>query len=101
MAVVKKDSHFIVVNKKAYNRIEDRIYKKIMAAEIAFYRSVPQLRPLNKRVLMKIWTHMKYKKFHRNQLVIKEGEQPKFVYIIKSGEFVVKKHVFKRKLTDL
>jgi len=72
-----------------------------MAAEIAYYRTVPMLKSMNKRVLTRIWEKMKIKKFHRNQVLITEGEKPKYVFIIKSGEFKIKKHVYKEKLSDL
>lgn len=87
MARCTSETHLIVLNKKSYDRIKDRIYKKEMQIELVFYRQISELRYLNKRILMRIWDKHRIKNVKRNEVIIREGEPSKYVFIIKSGEF--------------
>jgi CRP-like cAMP-binding protein len=51
---------------------------------------------MSKPVLQKL-THFQQKDFLRNQEIMKEGTDSKFVFIIRKGEFEVSKLVFKPK----
>jgi len=60
------ECHLMCFSKKNLARIKDRIFKKQMLNDLKFMREVHQLRSLNKRVLVRLWNHMKVRQFKRN-----------------------------------
>ena len=56
-----------------------------MLIDLQFLREVYQLQEMGKRVLKRLWETLKTKKLKRNQYLFKEGEESKYVYIIKEG----------------
>ena len=56
-----------------------------MANDIKFLKIHPQLQSVNKKSLLWIRKHKQLVKYNRNQVLYKEGEPAKYVYIIESG----------------
>ena len=65
-----------------------------MQEQINFLRNVEQLSHLSKRILNRIYYSIKLKKFKRKQILIKEGDVPQFIFIVKEGELEVRKNVY-------
>ena len=88
------NSYLITLSKKNYLRIKERIHKKQKRQELNFLRGISQLNNMSKRILTRIWQQMKPKKMLRNQILFKEGDVSRFVYIVKEGQFSINKLVF-------
>jgi hypothetical protein len=80
--ICAKQSHFIVVTRKAFEKIKYKVISKMKQAELTFLKTVPQLSDLNKKMLNKINNSKELITYKRNQVLQREGEPANFVYIV-------------------
>ncbi|CAI2385273.1 unnamed protein product [Moneuplotes crassus] len=73
---------FAVLSKKYFIIKEDKISEKV-----EYLRQIPFFKDATKTKLSKFSYFFEEKKFKRGQIIYKEGEESKFVYIVKEGEF--------------
>ena len=56
-------------------------------------RQIPFISHWSKTVISKLRYSLDIMKFHRGQVIIQEGDKSEYVYIVKSGEYEVIKHI--------
>ena len=85
--------HFTVLSKEDYMAIIGKIESKKLDDFIDFLRTIPVLKSWAKKDLEVLTYHFKPITYQRKQVVFKINTTPKFVFIVKSGEFEVMKPV--------
>lgn len=93
--VTVTDSHFAWLSKADLQRCLDASEKRKRDTEAAFLRSLPFFGQLLKEKAYKIVANLE--PVTRNQILLKEGQPNKYIYIIKSGEFSVRKKLVMNK----
>ena len=93
--VTVTDCHFAWLSKADFQRCLDAFEKRKRDTEAAFLRSLPFFGQLLKEKAYKIVANLE--PVTRNQALLKEGQSNKYVYIIKSGEFSVRKKLVMNK----
>ncbi|CAI2382334.1 unnamed protein product [Moneuplotes crassus] len=73
---------FAVLAKKYFTIKEDKISEKV-----SYLKEIPFFKDITKTKLAKFSYFFEEKCFQRGQVIYKEGEECKFVYIVKEGEF--------------
>lgn len=58
--------------------------------KINFLQSVPAFSKLRSRTISTLIYHFARREYFKDSIVYKEGDEPRLVYIIKSGQFKVK-----------
>jgi len=87
------DCDFAVIDKQSYDKVIRQIQKKIQNERVQFLRSIPFFAKWTKTSLTKFSLMLKPRKLKRNQIVFREGDECDWVFIVKKGEFEVKKKV--------
>ena len=72
-----------------------------MLLELQFLREISQLKQQNKRILVKIWQQLKVKELYRNQVLVRQGEPSRHVFIVKKGELSLRRSVYKQRFSEL
>jgi len=85
--------HFAVLDKASYKSIISNILKEKQKQLVYFLKSLSVFKNWNKLGLIKILYNFEEKKFIRNSLVFREGTRVDSVYIVKEGEFCLKKKI--------
>lgn len=85
--------HFAVLDKASYKSIISNILKEKQKQLVYFLKSLSVFKNWNKLGLIKILYNFEEKKFTRNSLVFKQGTRVDSVYIVKEGEFCLKKKI--------
>jgi len=67
--------------------------KRILAEKVNYLKVIPFLKDITKTKLSKLTYFFEEIPFKRGQIVYKEGEECKFVYIVKEGEFELYKRM--------
>ncbi|OMJ84593.1 hypothetical protein SteCoe_14267 [Stentor coeruleus] len=86
-----KDCHFAVLVKEDYLKILGKAESRILDMNIDFLKGIPYFTKWTKKKLEKLTYYFSPLKFMRKQVVFSVQGQPKYVYIVKSGEFELTK----------
>ena len=87
------DCHFAVLNKVDYLRILGKAENKKLDELIEFLKGIPIFANLSRKKLEKLTYFFNVVEFKRKQIVFHEGDLAKHVYIVKKGEFELKKQI--------
>ena len=79
-----------ILSKDVFQKQLARFAEKSLIDKINFLQSLPMFKMRSKLQLMKISYYFSLKKLNWNQILYKEGEEMKELYIVKSGDFLVK-----------
>jgi CRP/FNR family cyclic AMP-dependent transcriptional regulator len=63
------------------------------AADLAFLRQVPLFRDIPEDDLASLFVHLRPRRLRRGEVLLREGDAGTEMYFIRSGQFVVSKHV--------
>lgn len=85
------ETHFAVLSKKDFNKVLGVIEKKKYNEKVQFLRSLPYFSQLTKTSLGKLTYQFTDVPTIRNQVLYREGDSAEYVYIVKSGQYEVKK----------
>lgn len=96
-----ENTHFAVLSKEGYEKVLGKIEHAKLNKLVDFLKSVPTFKHWSKSALLKLTYFFKKKSFIRNQVVYKEGDNSKFLYVIKEGEFEISKKMRPEKDSDL
>ena len=91
--VAEKDCYFAVLTLKMFRRIIKVIELFKQQQRINFLKSIPFLNELFTETLQKFDNMKEIKKFKKGNIVFKEGQIDKNVYLITKGEFVLQKKI--------
>jgi CRP-like cAMP-binding protein len=100
IATAKKDTYCAILHRKGLNRVLDRMDSKKLALDLKFLKTIPQFQKMNKKTLQKFAKGHKELRIKRNQTLIKEGDPPEFLYVLKEGLFKVSKHMYKDRKSE-
>ena len=87
------DSHFAVLTKADYLRIIGKAESRILEDFVSFLRNIPIFNIWSKKKMEKIIYFFKSAQYKREQLVFEENSPASYVYIVKKGEFELKKKI--------
>lgn len=83
----KTNCHFGVLNFTDYQRILKKAMEKNFQDTINLLQEQPVFKGLTRGAMLLQSYYWKLKKFNKKQVLYKQGDDPKEVYLIKSGEF--------------
>mmetsp|Transcript_12648 Transcript_12648/g.12465 ORF Transcript_12648/g.12465 Transcript_12648/m.12465 type:complete len:125 (-) Transcript_12648:810-1184(-) len=86
-----QDTHFAVLSRQDYGKVLLKIDEAAINKIVDFLRGTPHFKNWTKIALSKLSYFFKKQTFLRNQIVFKEGDLCKNVYIIFNGEFEIMK----------
>lgn len=87
------DCHFAVLSKEDFMKTFGKEEEKKLDDLLEFFRDIPIFKTWSKKKLDKIILYFNHQIYYRNQIVFAEGTSPRFVYIVKKGEFEIKKKI--------
>lgn len=87
------DCHMAVLSKSDYLRILGNVHAKKISLFVDFLKEMPLFRLWSKRNVENLYHFFKIMTFNRNNSVFVTGQDPTYVYIVKSGEFEINKLV--------
>lgn len=85
------DCKFAVLSKKWYEKVFLLKEKKKLEHKVGYLKDIPFLKHVTKTKLSKFTYFFQETEFKRGQSVYLEGQPWKFVFIVKEGEFELKK----------
>ena len=94
-AICKEDSHFLVLMKKDYSNLMQKLVTDKKNEMIYFLQSLPAFQKLNKLAISKLTYNIREINFVKGQIVFDEGEPAKEIYIIHDGECKLSKGIVK------
>ena len=96
--VTTQDSHFAIMAKADYQHGLKKCLEKVATEEQEFLRMIPFFSHITKTQTKNLWNSKYIQKMTpiRGKELIEEGRINPFVFIIKQGEFTVKKLVTKK-----
>ena len=94
-ALCKEDSHFLILMKKDYSNLMQKLVTDKKNEMISFLQSLPAFKKLNKLALLKLTYNIREMNFSKGQTVFNEGEPAKDIYIIHDGECKLCKGIVK------
>lgn len=100
-AQCKSNCYLATLSMKAFEKIKDRIEKKRQMQELNLLRQVYQFNKMTKRILKSILMNQKVVHMKRNQVLIREGDSKKQIFVVKQGQFQITKNVMMPKQSDL
>jgi len=68
--------------------------------KLQFLLSIPYFQDVQENYFFSLLDHFQKKKFRRNDVIFKEGEFNKYLYIIKKGEIKLSKNLLQTNLTS-
>ena len=86
---------FATLDKNSYTSVLAKIEKKAQHKIIEYLLNFPFFKGWTKSALIKFSYYLKKVKYSRNQTVFQEGKQADAVFLIKNGEFEMKKQLGK------
>lgn len=89
--ICRTDCKFAVMQKSDYQSVLDNIDRRKVEKLKEFFANIPFLKMLPRSVLSTLHLSLAKKKYQRGQVVCKEGDDSKDLYIINKGEFEVSK----------
>lgn len=92
--VCQKECHFAVLSRKEYNKVIAHANKKEFEDQAAFLSSLSIFQGFQSHVL-KQWIHLFDKKeiYSRKQVVYRQGDQARRIYVLRSGKVVCNKMI--------
>lgn len=96
-ATCKTDCHFMIIDRRHLNTIQERIIKKQQKEEIQLMKKIKQLQGCSNKIITKLQSYRKIMTVQRNQYLFKEGDDANKVYIIKNGQFLMTKSIKEKK----
>ena len=88
---------FAVLSKAWYQQVFLVREKKKLEHKVNYLKDIPFLKHVTKTKLSKFSYFFQEKEYKRGQAIYQEGEPCRFVFIVKEGEFELKKK-FKKKI---
>lgn len=82
---------FAVLSKKCYEKVFLIKEKKKLTEKVGYLKDIPFLKDVTKTKLSKFTYFFEEKTYKRGQILYEEGDACKHVYIVKEGEFELKK----------
>ena len=79
-----------ILSKDIFQKQLSKFAEKSLIERIDFLQSLPMFKMRSRLQLMKISYYFSLKKLNWNQVLYKEGEEFKDLYIVKSGDFLVR-----------
>lgn len=98
-AISKTPCHLLVLLKKDYTRLIQKIVTDKKNEMTFFLQSLPAFEKLNKVALSKLTYNIKEASFTRGQNIFIEGEQAKEIFIVRDGECKLCKSIAKPPLS--
>lgn len=89
---------FAIVNWESYLKILKKVDEKKIQDKVNFLMEIPLFEGISKIKLLKFQLSMAEKRFIKDQVVINEHDNIKFVYIIKEGDFEMVSNKYASKL---
>ena len=84
--VCSEDSYFFSISKRDYQKILMDVYREEIAKKIEFFATLNLFKGIPSSFLMNLATNIEAKTFGVDEIVIRQGEFPKGLYIIYSGQ---------------
>lgn len=94
-ALCKSDSHFLILLKKDYSALIQRLVNEKKNEMVYFLQSLPLFQRLNKLSLSKLIYNIREKSYQRGQFIFYEGDPAKEIFIIHEGECKLRKNIVK------
>jgi CRP-like cAMP-binding protein len=85
-AICKSDCHFLILLKKDYARLMQRLVTEKKIEMLEFLQSLPAFGKLNKLVLGKLLYNIREITFSKGQYLFREGEAAREIWIVYQGE---------------
>jgi len=85
------DCLFATIGRKNYEKALKNIEWRNIQKKVDFFKSLPFLHRWTKNQIRKIVYSFNEYYFQRNQTVFHQGDQAQFIYIVKDGEFEVRR----------
>lgn len=85
--------HLAVLNKDDYMKIIGKVEARKLDALIEFLKGIPLFSCWPRKKIEKMTYFFTMLNYKRKQIVFEEGDSPKLVYIVNSGEFELKKFI--------
>jgi len=85
------DCKFAVLNKACYQQVFLVREKKKLERKVKYLKDIPFLKHVSKTKLAKFSYFFQEKEYKRGQAIYQEGEPCRYVFIVKEGEFELKK----------
>jgi hypothetical protein len=89
-----EDCAFAIVNKANYQKVLEKQQLYNLDLKVKFLRQIPFLAHWSNTSLKRFIAALTEKHYARGNSIVEEGENVKYVYIVKSGEFEVINHIF-------
>jgi CRP-like cAMP-binding protein len=94
-AICKSDSHFLVLLKKDYCHLMQKLVTEKKNEMIYFLQSLPAFQKLNKLAISKLTYNIREMNYFKGQTVFNEGDPAKEIFIIHDGECKLSKGILK------
>ena len=91
--VCKEPTVLAFLDRQAYDKVLRKLQQNQLGANVRFLQSVPFFRAWTKNSVAKFSYFFEKRRFRRNQLVYREGDPCERVFLVRSGEFEVRKRV--------
>lgn len=87
--ICNKECHFAIVNKHDYNNLLKSIKNQVQTQLAEFLRHMPFISQWSLTHLSKLSEYFEKQSFIMNQVIIKEKDPVKYIYLVKSGEYEI------------
>lgn len=93
MATVRcvQKTHLIVLTKEAFEAVIGKMEKRLLNEKLDFMQNLPFFNMVARNTIARITYSLKKKTFNKGQIIFKEGDDAKTVYLIMSGEVEITK----------
>ena len=98
--ITREVCEFLVISKKAYDYVLADLHARELTEKISALRHIPPLQDWSESKLLKISYTFVKRTYHRGRMIVQEGDAPRNLYIILSGECRVLKRSKQKSRTD-
>ncbi|KAM3135551.1 Cyclic nucleotide-binding domain-containing protein 2 [Paramecium bursaria] len=92
------DCCFAVLTKQHFKSILMDDQRQQLQKKIDFFQSIPLFQLIHPNNLKQLYLNSFLYEYHKNQVIVKEGEIPNALYLIKQGQFVYRKVIDNKKI---
>ncbi|KRX05679.1 Cyclic nucleotide-binding protein [Pseudocohnilembus persalinus] len=98
--VCETSCHFAVLSKIHFKDILLKAEEKKFMQELSFLTTKYIFKDWNFSILKALYLQFTEKQCHMNQIIFQEGDQCDYIYIIKQGDFVIKKKSYNQEFEE-